>query len=172
MLKDRTYTDINDYWLTEKAYTHTYAWNKIYRRQLFNSIRFPKGRIFEDAYTFPKLLRQTAVIKTSHHGAYHYAWNPNSITATADGSGLAQLLEAHLGNGMPVNDDYYLYLLNIQMDVWELTKSPILLQERKLDVSNFKGLRKLKAILLNILGIRRLCKLNKLAHNIRKPSRL
>ena len=171
MLTDRTYTDINDYWLTEKAYTHTYACNKIYRRNLFDNIRFPKGRIFEDAYTFPKLLQQTSVIRTSHLGAYHYSWNPSSITATADGTGLAQLLDAHLTNGMPVDDCYYLHLANIQMDVWERTGAPILLPERQVDTSLFKGHNKLKAVLLNKLGIRLLCRINKLIHYVRKPNR-
>ena len=171
MLTDRTYTDINDYWLTEKAYTHTYACNKIYRRNLFDNIRFPKGRIFEDAYTFPKLLQQTSVIRTSHLGAYHYSWNPSSITATADGTGLAQLLDAHLTNGMPVDDCYYLHLVNIQMDVWERTGAPILLPERQVDTSLFKGHNKLKAVLLNKLGIRLLCRINKLIHYVRKPNR-
>lgn len=171
MLTDRTYTDINDYWLTEKAYTHTYACNKIYRRNLFDNIRFPKGCIFEDAYTFPKLLQQTSVIRTSHLGAYHYSWNPSSITATADGTGLAQLLDAHLTNGMPVDDCYYLHLANIQMDVWERTGAPILLPERQVDTSLFKGHNKLKAVLLNKLGIRLLCRINKLIHYVRKPNR-
>ena len=171
MLTDRTYTDINDYWLTEKAYTHTYACNKIYRRNLFDNIRFPKGRIFEDAYTFPKLLQQTSVVRTSHLGAYHYSWNPSSITATADGTGLAQLLDAHLTNGMPVDDCYYLHLANIQMDVWERTGAPILLPERQVDTSLFKGHNKLKAVLLNKLGIRLLCRINKLIHYVRKPNR-
>ena len=171
MLTDRTYTDINDYWLTEKAYTHTYACNKIYRRNLFDNIRFPKGRIFEDAYTFPKLLQQTSVVRTSHLGAYHYSLNPSSITATADGTGLAQLLDAHLTNGMPVDDCYYLHLANIQMDVWERTGAPILLPERQVDTSLFKGHNKLKAALLNKLGIRLLCRINKLIHYVRKPNR-
>ena len=112
-LPDYTYTDINDYWLSGQAYLHTYAWNKIYRRSLFDHVRFPYGKVFEDAWTLPLLLRQCHKVMTTSHGFYHYQWNPEGITAKADGHQLAMLLEAHLTNGMPVNDIYYLHLLNI-----------------------------------------------------------
>ena len=42
-LQEHIYNDINEYWLQEQAYTHTYAWNKIYRRHLFNDVRYPKA---------------------------------------------------------------------------------------------------------------------------------
>ncbi|MBQ7421148.1 MAG: glycosyltransferase family 2 protein, partial [Prevotella sp.] len=44
------YTDKRDYWYDCHAYEHTYAWNKIYKTCLFNSIRFPVGMVFEDVY--------------------------------------------------------------------------------------------------------------------------
>ena len=47
LLTDTTYEDITDYWLKEKAYTHTYACNKVFKRSLFEDIRFPKGRILK-----------------------------------------------------------------------------------------------------------------------------
>lgn len=54
-LTDTTYDHASDYWLQSRAYTHAYAWNKIYRRSLFNHIRFPKGRVFEDVCTLPQI---------------------------------------------------------------------------------------------------------------------
>lgn len=68
-LEDRTYQQTQEYWLDTKAYLHTYAWNKIYRRHLFDDIRFPVGRIFEDVYTFPQLLRVATTIATTQMGA-------------------------------------------------------------------------------------------------------
>ena len=47
-LPDHTYEDMDAYWLQGQAYAHTYAWNKIYRSSLFDEIRYPKGRVFED----------------------------------------------------------------------------------------------------------------------------
>ena len=170
-LKDRQYDDVNEYWLKGQAYTHTYACNKIYRRSLFDDVRYPKGRIFEDVYTLPQLLRKTHRIATTQHGCYHYWFNPDGITATADGHALAQLLDAHLHGMMPMDDLYYMYLVNIQMDVWEQTGSPITLPTRSINPALLPRNHKLKAILLNLFGINVLCRINKFLHHFRKPSR-
>lgn len=170
LLEDATYDNANDYWLQSKAYTHTYACNKIYKRSLFSIIRYPKGVIFEDVYTLPKLLQQASKITTTSRGHYHYCFNPNGITATADGTKLAQLLDAHVNSGMPIDDAYYMYLVNIQMDVWEQTDAPPILKERKVKASSLYGKLKLKAIFINILGINKLCRINKLIHIFKKPT--
>ena len=170
-LADHIYHDVNEYWLKEQAYTHTYACNKIYRRNLFDHVRYPKGRIFEDVYTLPLLLRQAKQVATTSHGNYHYCWNPNGITATADGQALSQLLDAHLHSQMPVDDSYYMYLVNIQMDVRERTSLPILLPRRVIDYSKMKGKSRIKAYAYNLLGINTLCRISKLIHHIKKPSR-
>ena len=171
VLSEHTYTDINEYWLKGKAYLHCYAWNKIYKRKLFEEIRFPKGKVFEDVYTLPKLLRHCSKIITTGKGFYHYSTNPQGITATAGGTELTMLLDAHLDTGMPIDDEYFMYLLNIQMDVWELTGASIKLPDRQLHASSFNGTKKIKAIAYNTLGIYNLCQLNKLIHHFKKPSR-
>ena len=163
---DRTYTDMSAYWLESQAYLHTYACNKIYRRELFASVRFPEGKVFEDAYTLPLLLRQVRLLKTTSKGSYHYCDNPQGLTATARGRELAMLLEAHLQSQMPIDDRYYLHLLNIQMDVFELTGAEPVLPLRRLNPAGFKGVEKLKAHLLNLLGINRICKLNTFIHRL------
>ena len=170
-LSDRSFDNIDDYWLTEQAYTHTFACNKIYRRSLFDDVRYPKGKVFEDVYTLPLLLRKAKRVSTTSQGCYHYEWNPSGITATADGEKLAMLLEAHLTSGMPIDDSYYMYLVNIQIDVREQTEKPLILPKKKLNVSNLKGKQKLKAILLNFLGISILCRISKFIHLFKKPSR-
>ena len=115
--------------------------------------------------------RIATTIATTDVGCYHYCYNPNGITAQADGNALAQLLEAHLQSGMPIDDKYYLHLANIQSDVWERTKHPILLPTRKLNTQLFHGKEKIKATTLNILGISILCRINKFIHLIKKPCR-
>lgn len=170
-LQDKEYSNIDRYWLETKAYAHTYACNKIYRSSLFADVRFPVGRVFEDAYTFPLLLRRAHSIITTSKGCYHYDENPQGITATADGTKLSMLLDAHMHNGMPMDDEYYLHLLNIQMDVWEQTSQPIVLPTRRLHTDIFNGKNKLKALALNTLGTRTLCRINKLIHHFVSPSR-
>ena len=171
-LKDRCYDDTDDYWLKEQAYAHTYAWNKIYRKALFDSVRFPKGRIFEDVYTLPLLLRKAKKVKTTQRGYYHYEWNPRGITATADGQGLDQLLEAHLQSEMPIDDRYYMYLANIQIDVYEQAKAPISLPTRKVNIKELSKKFRIKGIILNTFGIKTLCRIFRIIHLVKSPSRL
>lgn len=168
---DHTYTDIRDYWLSTRAYEHTYAWNKIYRRKLFEQVRYPIGRVFEDAYTQPSLLRAASKVATSRKGLYHYCLNPHGITQTADGHALGMLLQAHLQSRMPMDDNYYLHLLNIQIDVSCLTGTAPLLFHRHLNSAAFRGKQKIKVIILNIFGINALCKISKILHSIVAPSR-
>lgn len=170
-LQDFCYEDIHEYWLQAQAYTHCFACNKIFRRQLFEGVRFPKGRIFEDVYTLPQLLRKAGKVCTTSHSSYHYTDNTKGITATAGGKGLALLLETHLQSSMPIDDRYYMYLVNIQMDVWEQTGKRIMLPPHRLNISTLEGRQKTKAMFLKILGINTLCKINRLIHRFKKPTR-
>ncbi len=171
-LQEHIYDNVNEYWLKEKAYTHTYACNKIYRRSLFDDIRFPKGCLFEDSYTFPLLLRKVKRIATTSHGSYNYWMNPSGITATADGHAMAQLLEAYMNSKMPIDDRYYMYMVNIQICVWEKTETAIVLPKRKVAISLSMSKSNLKAIMLRTLGISVLCRLCKFLHYFKKPSRI
>ena len=170
-LDDSDYQDASDYWLGSQAYTHTYACNKLFRRELFSQVRFPKGKVFEDAYTLPKLLRQARRVKTTRHGFYHYEYNPQGISAQADGPQLQMLLDAHLDSHMPMDDLYYLHLVNIQIDVWERTGTPLRLPPRHVNCQSLSGRNRLKGMAINTIGIKHLCRISKLIHYVRKPSR-
>ncbi len=103
------YSDALEYWLTEKAYQHTYAWNKIYKRSLFDDVRFPKGMVFEDALTLPHLIgllpratspvhfaeERNLVIQTTNVGCYLYHWNDKGITATTQPKDIEGLYRSH-----------------------------------------------------------------------------
>ena len=162
---DKHYHDTDMYWLHAKAYLHTYACNKVYRRKLFADVRFPVGRAFEDAYTLPRLLRLRPRVATTGSGCYHYTANPQGITATATGSELRQLLDAHLHAGMPLDDAYRLQLLNIQLDVCRLTGDAPTLPFCHIKPHG-SAKEKLKAALFNVLGISTICKINKLKHRL------
>lgn len=170
-LTEHVYDNADEYWLTTKAYTHTYAWNKIYRRSLFSNVRYPKGKVFEDVFTLPPLLRQCSRIATTNQGFYHYCYNPKGITACADGQQLAMLLEAHLVSGMPMDDEYYMHLLNIQIDVWEQTGNDIRLPYRKVSTRGLNISKKAKAIIQNLMGIKTLCRTIRILHYFKTPSR-
>ncbi len=170
---DKKYTDMTAYWLKERAYEHTYAWNKIYRRRLFDEVRFPKGQVFEDVATLPLLLKHCRCVATCQQGLYHYCLNPEGITNKAGGTELEQLLNSQLNtiqdHGM-LDDRYYMRILNVQMDVCELTGKEPVLPFRHVNPlgRNLDGKARMKAVLLNIIGIKGLCKLNTYIHHLQR----
>ena len=169
---DMVYHEMDDYWYKGQAYQHSYASNKIYRTELFQEVRFPKDIIFEDMHTLPQLLKKAKTVMTTSQGLYYYCMNDSGITATADGNALRMLLQPHveiIRNCQRQDRDfqiYYLHVLNIQMDVYELTGDDPILPFHTLSPSHFEGVPKLKAIVLNILGINNICKLNKMIHKL------
>lgn len=57
----------------------TLTWNKLYKRSLFNDIRFPKGKIREDEFTTYKLLYLSQNVVLTEKSLYYYMQTPNSI---------------------------------------------------------------------------------------------
>ena len=158
------YTNMADYWLKGKAYQHAYAWNKIYRRELFHGITYPEGNKFEDVFTLPKILQRCRIVATTDVGLYYYYDNPKGITQTADGKALTNLLDAHRQVLPRVNDsEYYAHVVNIALDVYEHTGRVPELPELP-----YRDTTKLK--LKHLLGFRRLCQMNKVLHKFYKRS--
>lgn len=167
-----TYRDMETYWLDGQAYQHTYACNKIFRKSLFDHVRFPVGKVFEDARTLPPLLQETKVVQTIKQGLYYYCNNSQGITQTADGHALRMLLEPHvemirrIQRRDQVFQTYYLHVVNIQIDVYEQTGNAPILPHLSVNPSYFRGTQKIKAIILNQLGINKLCTINKFVHKL------
>ena len=164
--KDQVFNNINDYWISLHSHRHCYVWNKIFKRHLFDGIQFPIGHVFDDANTFPRVLKRCKTVATSSCGLYYYCDNPKSLSANADGRQLQLLLASHLNHGLSIDDVCYMDLVNIQMDIYELSASPIMLRNRRVSVGMLKGRQKLKGIALNILGLKNLCITNKILHKI------
>ena len=165
------YSDMRRYWLDGHAYTHTYAWNKIYVRRLFDEVRYPTNRLYEDAHTLPRLLRHAHLVATTEEGIYYYASNPDGITMSPDGKGLSDLLDAHVQqlHDLGIADqltEYYCHVLNIQLDVYRYTRqAPIIpvpafssADRRHLPVNHKMHL---KLRMLHLLGIKNLCKIHR-----------
>lgn len=134
ILADHVYHDRLEYWLRARAYEHSYAWNKIYRRWIFDKVRFPEGRVFEDIQTLPSLVRLAQCVATVSTGCYHYTLNEKGITRQAGATEVKQLLEAHIpllsemlsGDTHRLDVDYglsryYLMVLNIQITYMQLS---------------------------------------------------
>lgn len=55
---------------------------KIYRKELFDNLRFPVNKIHEDNYIFPEIILRTNRIFCNIKPYYYYHINPNSIMHT------------------------------------------------------------------------------------------
>lgn len=58
----------------------SYAWNKLYRRELFQDISYPPGKCYEDQFTTWRLVLKARNIALSDWKGYYYFVNPESIT--------------------------------------------------------------------------------------------
>lgn len=60
----------------------TTAWAKVYRRELFETIRYPVGKYHEDVFTTHKVVDKAHRIVTTSQVGYLYRKSPNSITTS------------------------------------------------------------------------------------------
>lgn len=65
----------------DKYLTSVLAWNKLFKRKLFENIRFPEGRIYEDEATLFKPLYFANRIAYTDSRLYYYVHHDNSITS-------------------------------------------------------------------------------------------
>ena len=56
-----------------------HAWNKLYKKELFDGIEFPVGRKMEDVATMYKLFERTNTLVCSNYIGYHYIQRDDSI---------------------------------------------------------------------------------------------
>ena len=61
-------------------YVQNYAWNKLYKRDIFNNIRYPSGQIYEDGYIICDILEKANSISFVDEPLYNYVYRNNSIT--------------------------------------------------------------------------------------------
>lgn len=57
----------------------TSAWAKLYHRELFLNVKYPKGKIFEDIATTYALMLQCDYIAVGYESKYNYIFHNNSI---------------------------------------------------------------------------------------------
>lgn len=62
------------------GYIGTSAYTKLYKRDLFSDIRYPKGKISEDMYTTYKLFDKANKIVYDSTPKYYYRQRKGSIT--------------------------------------------------------------------------------------------
>lgn len=70
---------IENHYKEELQISTVVAWSKLYKRKLFNEIRFPKGKLHEDEFTTYKLLYKANKVVYTNQKLYYYRQTVNSI---------------------------------------------------------------------------------------------
>ncbi|MDQ1000338.1 glycosyltransferase involved in cell wall biosynthesis [Neobacillus niacini] len=71
------------------------VWNKLYRKELFDNIRFPVGKIHEDEFTTYQLLYKSKKLALTKIPLYYYLQRTNSIMGEKFNSKRLDVLEAY-----------------------------------------------------------------------------
>ncbi len=60
----------------------TVAWNKLYIKNIFNNLRYPKGRLYEDTFVIHKVMLHTKCVVCLSDRLYYYVNRSGSIMNT------------------------------------------------------------------------------------------
>lgn len=71
-----------DYLNNEYGDLTVYAWNKLYKKSLFDEIRYPDGKIFEDSHIICELLEKARRVSYVVKPLYNYIMRKDSIIHT------------------------------------------------------------------------------------------
>lgn len=115
-LQECTFNSARQYWNATKAWHHCYVWNKIFKRSLFENIRFEANRIFEDLLIMPVLLSNNPKVATTPIKGYVYSDNDESISTNHSAKPSRSLLCAEAKAAwrmrtLPIGNGFNLYYL-------------------------------------------------------------
>lgn len=83
IINDRKYEIYNNINAIEEIIDNknlnTNVWNKLYKRELFNDIRFPKGKIHEDEFVTYKVFYRAKTVSYVNKELYYYFSNDTGI---------------------------------------------------------------------------------------------
>ena len=156
-------------WLAYKGTEHCWVCNKIFKRELFDNVRFPIGKKFEDMLTHIELIKQRPCIVTVNYGCYIYHYNAEGIAAKDKANGLTSLLEAQLTLVRELGIDtrrrrwhrLYMDMLTAQLYTFRRTET-ILLKPQRIAIWGYATWKdSLKALLVDTIGLRMTCRLFK-----------
>lgn len=156
-------------WLAYKGTEHCWVCNKIFKRELFDNVRFPIGKKFEDMLTHILLIKQRPCIATVNYGRYIYHYNTEGIAAKDKANGLTSLLEAQLTLVRELGIDtrrrrwhrLYMDMLTAQLYTFRRTET-ILLKPQRIAIWGYATWKdSLKALLVDTIGLRMTCRLFK-----------
>lgn len=88
------------------------AVNKLYKREIFKDLRYPVGKLSEDAHLILEILLQANRIVISTTPKYHYVHRENSITTAPYTQKDLSVIEAYVNNKKLI-EKYYPDLLEV-----------------------------------------------------------
>ena len=65
-------------------YITNYVYNKLYKREIWSKIKFPKGKLMEDMDVMYRLFEKANKIVCTNEAKYYYVWRNNSSIAKID----------------------------------------------------------------------------------------
>lgn len=77
---------------------YAYAWNKLYKREVFDNIRYPVGKFIEDAFIILQLFDAAERVVFTTAKKYYYLCRPNSIMTLKFSPKHLDCIEAHEKN--------------------------------------------------------------------------
>lgn len=118
----------------EKDWTrNTAPWNKLYKRELFDEVRFPVGKGYEDAYTTWRLIWQANTIAHLNVPLYYWYQNEESYSSKKNNPRKLFFREEAIreqavfytarraeGYAKAAENAQYFYMKQIQLMVWDL----------------------------------------------------
>ena len=72
------------------------AWNKLYKREIWEDLRFPEGKVYEDLYTIFHVIERVKNIYILHDKLVMYRFREGSISATKSLESIKNYLDAWL----------------------------------------------------------------------------
>lgn len=80
--------------LLDGSTIHDHSWSKLYKKDLFDNIRFPVGKTYEDIRTTYRLFMQASLITQIPTALYHYRQRKNSIIRSGITEGKLEWVES------------------------------------------------------------------------------
>ena len=102
-----------------------YIWNKLYRKELFNTIRFPVGKTYEDFAIMHLILHQSQRVAVIANLLYHYRTRSDSITKTYKAKNLIDYAGAYFSRYCFLKNEYADMFFEKQEDLLRLPANGI-----------------------------------------------
>ena len=92
--------------LAKDEFLTSHAWNKLFKREFFNDIKFPYGRTYEDVFIMHKIFSQAKKILIISDFKYYYYMHNDSIIHTPKAKNLIDKFFAFKSRYNDLRDEY------------------------------------------------------------------